>query len=170
MPHIKRQLLQRIAIFGALSEATLEFILQKAVEVSCAADDPVFREGDPAEAIYIIESGKVAILKKWEDRQYLLGYLETGDCFGEMALMDMHPRSASVIAVEETLVFKISSAALLELYSHDLEQFALLQMNLGREVSRRLRESDERMFLWRVSPEARSELPEFTDPKSSIQS
>ena len=44
------------------------------------------------------------------------------------------------------------------------EQFALLQMNLGREVSRRLRESDERMFLWRVSSEAYSELPVFIDP------
>lgn len=163
MPHIKRQLLQRISIFGALSDNALEFILERAVEVSCAGKDYIFREKDPAQSIYIIESGKVAILKEWNGRQYLLGYLETGASFGEMALMDMHPRSASVLAIEDTLVFKIGSHALLELYEHDLEQFALLQMNLGREVSRRLRESDERMFLWRVSPEARNELPEFMD-------
>ena len=74
-----------------------------------------------------------------------------------------------MVAREDTLVFRIDSAALLDLYQHDLEQFALLQMNFGREVSRRLRESDERMFLWRVSPEARRELPEFVADRHARQ-
>jgi CRP-like cAMP-binding protein len=83
-----------------------------------------------------------------------------------MALMDMHPRSASVLATTDAVAIKLDASALLDLYQQDLDQFTLFQMNLGREVSRRLREADERMFRWRVSPEARSALPayeEFTD-------
>ena len=43
---------------------------------------------------------------------------------------------------------------MLELYQHDLEQFTLLQMNLGREVSRRLREADERLFRMQMDAES----------------
>ena len=163
MIHIKQQLLKDIALFGALSEDTLMFLLHRASEIRCPRGDYVFREGDPAQSIYVLESGRLAVLKRWGGRQYLLGQLEAGACFGEMALMDMHPRSASVLALADSLTFKIGAPALLELYQHDLEQFALLQMNLGREVSRRLREADERMFRWRVSPQARSELPAFPE-------
>jgi CRP-like cAMP-binding protein len=169
MPPLKRQLLQKIAIFGALSNDTLDFLLRRTEEIRFATGDYVFRENDNANAMFIIESGKVAVLKNWEGKKYLLDYLETGDCFGEMALMDMHPRSASVVVIEQTRVFKLGSPALFELHQHDLEQFVLFQMNLGREVSRRLREAHDRMFLWRVSKEARSELPLFSEPSASTK-
>lgn len=169
MPQLQRQLLREIAIFGALSDNTLDFLLQRTDEQVFTTGNHVFNERDLANAMFIIESGRVAVLKDWEDKQYVLDYLKTGDCFGEMALMDMHPRSASVIAVEDTRVFKLGASALLELHQHDLEQFVLFQMNLGREVSRRLREAHERMFLWRVSPDARSELPLFRDSTTGQQ-
>jgi CRP-like cAMP-binding protein len=76
-----------------------------------------------------------------------------------MALMDMYPRSASVQAETDSSAFKISSAALLDLYQHDMEQFTLLQMNLGREVSRRLREADERLFRMKMTEEAADREP-----------
>jgi CRP/FNR family cyclic AMP-dependent transcriptional regulator len=73
-----------------------------------------------------------------------LQYLARGDCFGEMALIDLNPRSASVVAVEDCIALEISHQALYVLYEHYLEQFTLIQMNL-REVSRRLRALDERL-------------------------
>jgi CRP-like cAMP-binding protein len=163
MRQIERQQLQNIAIFGALSNDILDFLLQRTNEITYAPGEHIVREGEAAESMFIVGAGKVAILKAWEGKQYLLGRLVTGDCFGEMALMDMHRRSASVLTIEDTLIFKLDSHSLLELYQQDLEQFAIFQMNLGREVSRRLRESDERMFLWRVSAEARNELPEYSE-------
>lgn len=162
MHGLKRQLLHKIAIFGALSNATLEFLLEHSAEIGYAPGEYVFREGEPADAIYILASGRAVTLKAWDGELYLLGQLETGDCFGEMALMDMNPRSASVLITENALALKMESHLLLELYQRDLEQFTLFQMNLGREVSRRLRQSDERMFRWRVSMEARDELPKYT--------
>lgn len=68
-----------------------------------------------------------------------------------------------MLAVEDVLAFKIGASSLLELYRHNLEQFTLLQMNLGREVSRRLRDADERMFRWRVNPRARTEVPGYPE-------
>ena len=63
-----------------------------------------------------------------------------------MALLDLFPRSASVLAVMPCTALHLTSDNFYELYKHDLEQFALVQMNLGREVTRRLRAADERLF------------------------
>jgi CRP-like cAMP-binding protein len=63
-----------------------------------------------------------------------------------MAVMDLSPRSASVRAVEDCTAIRVSAANLYRLYEQDPKQFALIQMNMGREVTRRLREADDRLF------------------------
>ena len=69
--------------------------------------------------------------------------------------MDHCPRSASVGAVEDCIAIRISAANLYGVYAEDLKQFALIQMNMGREVCRRLREADNRLFGARMgTPEA----------------
>jgi CRP-like cAMP-binding protein len=169
MVQIKLQMLQNIAIFGALSSDTLDFLLRRATEVRCACGEYFFQEGDAAHSIYVLECGKAAVLKQWEDDQYLLGELSAGACFGEMALMDMHSRSAGVLAIQDAVAFKIGSAALLELYQRNMEQFTLFQMNLGREVSRRLRKADERIFHCRVDPEIRGQMPGYPKFANAVQ-
>jgi CRP-like cAMP-binding protein len=155
MVHPHRELFQNVSVFGALSADAMDFLLQRSTVVACPKGECFFREGDQAQSVYILETGRVAVLKHWQERDYLLKHLEPGDCFGEMALMDMYPRSASVLAETDSSACKISSAALLDLYQHDMEQFTLLQMNLGREVSRRLREADEQQFRMQREAEAR---------------
>ena len=69
--------------------------------------------------------------------------------------MDLCPRSASVRAIEDCTAIRISAANLHQVYAQDLKQFALIQMNMGREVCRRLRDSDNRLFSVRMeTPEA----------------
>jgi CRP/FNR family cyclic AMP-dependent transcriptional regulator len=105
--------------------------------------------------MFVLEAGKAAVLKSWRGQDYLLRTLKEGDCFGEMAVMDLCPRSASVRAVEDCTAIRISAANLYQVYAQDLKQFALIQMNMGREVCRRLRESDNRRFSARMgTPEA----------------
>ena len=95
------------------------------------------------------------MLKSWRGQDCFLQTLNEGDCFGEMAVMDHCPRSASVRAVEHCFAIRISAANLYEVYEQDLKQFALIQMNMGREVCRRLREADNRLFGARMgAPEA----------------
>jgi len=61
-------------------------------------------------------------------------------------LLDLFPRSAAVRAVTECRAMALTSAHLYRLFEHNAEQFALIQMNIGREMSRRLRASDEELF------------------------
>ena len=96
--------------------------------------------------MFVLEAGGAVVLKSWQGRDYPLQTLKEGDCFGEMALMDHCPRSASVCAVEDCIAIRISAADLYQIYAKDLKQFALIQMNMGREVCRRLRDADNRLF------------------------
>jgi CRP-like cAMP-binding protein len=70
-----------------------------------------------------------------------------------MSIMDLRHRSASVVATAPCRAIELSGAHLMEVYRRDIEQFALIQMNMGREVSRRLREADERIFQVKVGAE-----------------
>lgn len=143
-------LLQQMPIFGGIRDGTLQFILDVSCTVAVPKGKFFFRQQDPADSMFVLERGRVAILKTWKGRDYVLHELHSGDCFGEMALMDLQPRSASVLAVEDSVAIEISSATLTQVYGRDLQQAAMIYMNMGREVSRRLRDTDERMFQSRI--------------------
>ena len=96
--------------------------------------------------MYVLESGRVTVSKSWQGHQLLLRRLGDGDCFGEMALLDLFPRSASVRADADCSAIELSSVNLYRLFEHDAEQFALIQMNIAREMSRRLRVTDDLLF------------------------
>lgn len=138
--------LQRMPIFGGIRDDVLQFLLEQSMPVTVPASGFFFREHDAAQSLFVLEAGRVAILKQWNGRMHRLAELGPGDCFGEMALIDLFPRSASVQAMEACRALELTSAAFFRLYEWDIEQFAIVQMNLGREVSRRLRTADERLF------------------------
>lgn len=140
------ELLQRMPIFGALRDDTLDFLLGHTQPVRVRAGEYFFREGDTPNGLFVLEAGAASVLKGWDGHPVLLRHLHVGDCFGEMALMDFQPRSASVRADEDCLALCLESEDLYRLCKHDLEQFAVIQMNMGREVCRRLRAVDEDLF------------------------
>jgi CRP/FNR family cyclic AMP-dependent transcriptional regulator len=147
MQEARIELLQRMPIFGGIKTEVLEFLLGLCPIVSMATNEFFFREHDQGDSMFVLETGKAAVMKHWAGQDYLLQTLnEGGDCFGEMAVMDHCPRSASVRAVDNCSAIRISAANLYQVYANDLKQFALIQMNMGREVSRRLREADNRLF------------------------
>jgi CRP/FNR family transcriptional regulator, cyclic AMP receptor protein len=147
MQEARIELLQRMPVFGGIREDVVQFLLGLCQVVSVPTDEFFFRERDQADSMFVLEAGKVAVLKSWCGQEYLLRTLKEGDCFGEMAMMDLFPRSASVRAVEDCTAIRLSAANLHQVYEHDLKQFALIQMNMGREVTRRLREADNQLFL-----------------------
>lgn len=154
-------LLQGMPVFGGLSEDTLRLMLEGAREVAVRRGAPFFHEGDTASSMFVLQSGSVAVLKHWRGQDWRLHKLGAGDCFGEMALMDLRPRSASVRAEVDCRAIELSSSDLLRLFESDVEQFAVIQMNLGREVCRRLRASDELLFRWRVGETPAEAAPLF---------
>ncbi|HEX6361800.1 MAG TPA: cyclic nucleotide-binding domain-containing protein, partial [Albitalea sp.] len=80
------ELLQKMPIFGAIQEGALQCLLEQARTVEVRANDYFFREKDPPSGMFVLETGRVAISKQWRGKEYVLRYLNKGDCFGEMAL------------------------------------------------------------------------------------
>mgnify|MGYP000957136504 CR=1 FL=1 len=140
------ELLQRMPVFGALSAATLELLLAQSRHRVVTQGDWFFREGDEARTMYVIETGHAVVTRHWQGREVELNRFGPGDCFGEMALMDLHPRSAAVRALEDCTAIEFGPEEMMQLHDADLEQFALLQMNLARELCRRLRATDDLLF------------------------
>lgn len=140
------ELLQQMPIFGGLPEQALQWLLHGAAEVEVASGHWFFRQGDDATHMFVLESGRVSVLREWQGQDVLLRTLARGDCFGEMALLDLFPRSASVRADEACRALTLAPADLHRLFEHDPVPFAMIQMNIAREMSRRLRETDEKLF------------------------
>ncbi len=146
MEDARIELLQGMPIFGGVRAETLEFLLPFCPVVSVAKNDYFFREGEEGDSMFVIEKGKAAVLKSWQGQDHVLQTMNAGDCFGEMAVMDFGARSASVRALEDCTAIQISVGNLYKVYTQDLKQFALIQMNMGREVCRRLRAADDQLF------------------------
>lgn len=147
------EFLQGMPVFGAIRNDMLEVLLEHARTVVVRAGEFFFRENDQASSMFVLETGRAVVLKGWQGHDMVLHSLGAGDCFGEMALMDLFPRSAAVRAEEDCSAIEFTAADLLHLFERDIEQFALIQMNIGREVCRRLRAADELLFRAKMGEE-----------------
>ena len=118
----------------------------------------VFNQGDPPDGLYTIVSGSVKVfLTDQENREVELASLEKGDFFGEMALLDGEPRSASVSCLEDCEFFVLGRSAFLDL----MRSFPPLLEGVLQDLSRRVRGTQEK-FYWemlnRQQTESRMEL------------
>lgn len=97
----------------------------------------IFREGDPGDSLYLVGEGSVKISKQGRGgKQETLGYIRSGNFFGEMALLDGQPRSAMATAAEPTVVGAVND----DTFQHILELApSRLHMNFLRSVTERLR-------------------------------
>jgi signal transduction histidine kinase len=108
------------------------------------ANTVIFREGMPGDVLYIIWSGRVAIVKDLEgETPTLLAYGEPGEILGEISLLENGPHSASVVAVEDTHLLHLSRADLQRLVSEQSPIGVEIMGALGKIVSTRLRTADE---------------------------
>ena len=105
---------------------------------SYKAGDVIFREGDPAQDLYIVKSGKVEV--RLGNR--VLDTLPELSIFGEMALIDHSPRSATVVAATDTTVVPVDEKQFLFLVSRT-PHFAL---NVMRVLAQRLRSANKVVY------------------------
>ena len=146
MQATRLKLFQEMPIFGGIRGDTIEHLLELSPVVKRACGEEFFREADEADSMFVLERGRVSVLKAWQGQQCCLSELHTGDCFGEIAVLDLGRRACTVTALEPCVAIEISTSALYSVYKKDLEQFTIIQMNLGREIGRRLRAADQRIF------------------------
>ncbi|HEX4937611.1 MAG TPA: cyclic nucleotide-binding domain-containing protein [Candidatus Kapabacteria bacterium] len=136
-------MLQGVPTFGGINDSVLSFLLRESRTINLSAGTLIFAEGEYTASMFIVEDGEVAIYKHKDGRDCIMAILGEGECLGEMALFDYMPRSASAVAKTDCRLIEITSQNLYGVYQMDMEQFALIQMNLGREIARRLRKADD---------------------------
>ena len=119
-----------------LGEDVLRDLLDGAVNESFERGDTIVNEGDEGDAFYVIRGGVVAVFKRLEDgEERTISYLRAGNYFGEVALMDGTPRSATVRATNKTEVIRIDRAKFLAVVERYPDAHAVLQ----KRISERLR-------------------------------
>jgi len=142
-PPIHAAQLREIGLFGALSDEVLAHLVGTLTQLRAQAGDLVFREGDAAREMYVVLDGEVEVLKKSRrGRDMRVAILGPNDCFGEMSLIDVQPRSATVRVLAPARLLRMTSEDLDGLYRHDLKSYALITLNIARDLSRRLRVTD----------------------------
>ena len=129
------QLLQEMAVFGAVRTDVLEFLLGLSRTVQVASGAYFFRQGDPGEVMFVLESGAVEVLKGVDGQApRVLKRLAAGDCFGEMALMDLAPRSASVRAVEDCVAVSNHLTRVFAVEAVDFDRLEVSSPGLDRPL------------------------------------
>jgi CRP-like cAMP-binding protein len=143
-PAITVAALREIGLFGALSDEVLGKLTRALRVVRVAPGDTVFREGDGgAREMYVLLEGEMEVSKKSRrGREMRVAILGPSDCFGEMSIIDMQTRSATVRALAPSRLLLVSSEDLDGLYRSDLKSYALIVLNIARDLSRRLRVTD----------------------------
>ena len=101
----------------------------------------ILREGDSSKDMYIIQVGKVKIVKKMAGNDIELATLEKGDFFGEMSLLESEPRTASIIAESPCNVLVIQAGGLLVRLRRD----PTLAFEMLQKLSNRIRKMNERL-------------------------
>src|SRR5215204_3587305 len=109
--------LRQIPLFADLSREDLEQLYQMAETVSIPAGQRVLQEGDPGDSLYVVLDGELEVTKRQGSQDVLLALYEPGQFFGEMALLEQAPRSASVRTLRESTLLMISQAAFQTLLS-----------------------------------------------------
>jgi CRP/FNR family transcriptional regulator len=137
-----QELLARVPLFSELSESELERISQVAVPRSFPAGSRVFHEGDPGDSCYIVKAGVLRVTREHSDgRAITLANLESGDIFGELAMLDGSTRSASVEALEDAELLALPATDVKAL----LRDHPELAVKLVEALTRRLRLANERI-------------------------
>ncbi|WP_439133956.1 cyclic nucleotide-binding domain-containing protein [Pseudomaricurvus sp.] len=138
-------ILDKISIFGGLTESQLYQIFKRLKLVHYQAGETIFEEGDSASYIYIVETGKVDLVFDVGGQPRLKAELVPGTCFGETSVIGIQPHSATTIAMEKTDLLVLSGEALDEMYQSDKELFSMLILNIARESCRRLCKTNHKL-------------------------
>ncbi len=123
--------------FSSFSYEEVSLLLFCAEQLSFEAGQTIFQEGERGTHFYAILSGEVAIRK--EASGHVLARLGPGEVFGEMAVLDNYPRSATAVADRPVELFAFNGQRLLDDFPH---LSVKLLRYLSRELSKRLREAD----------------------------
>ncbi len=132
--------LRNIPFFRTLSDEDIREIMRYCRETECPARSVIFKEGDRADRFYIIMSGEVEVWKDYDSPEAdILAVHGEGKLFGEMALVDDLPRSATVVSRTDTRMLFINE----DEFQRILEENAAIALAIVKSLSAMVRKSNE---------------------------
>ena len=138
--------------FGGLSDPGLDLLVSMLTERRFEPGATIVAEGEPGRSMFIVKSGRLAVSKRANSGRVIpISVLERGDFFGEMTLIEMQNRSATVVAEAPTVLYELTAQDLYACYKADIHAYVIVLQNINRELCRRLRRSDERFTARLVS-------------------
>ncbi|MBX7118575.1 MAG: Crp/Fnr family transcriptional regulator [Gemmatimonadaceae bacterium] len=142
MPTTTADFLATVPLFRSLAPAEVAAFAQMAREKSYPKSSVILFEDDPGDSLFVVRQGRVKVVLVSEDgREVILGILGVGEHFGELSLIDDQPRSAHVVAMEDSTLLVLRR----EDFRRRVEQNPAVAWALLLELSRRLRRADEKI-------------------------
>jgi CRP-like cAMP-binding protein len=139
-----RAMLENVPIMAGLNEAAVKFLWDHITESKIPQGGVIVREGEVGNRFFLVGKGSVRVCKQFgQPAEIELARLTTGNFFGEMCILETLPRSATVQAVEDTVLYSLASLTFHGLYQAMPSQHGILVVNIARDLSRRLRHLDE---------------------------
>ncbi len=140
--HSTVALLEGVPLFADLSRDELTRIAQVGVQRAYPAGTRVFHEGDASDSCYVVRRGELRVTREHRSgRAIALATLRPGELFGELAMLDGEPRSASVETVTEVDLVAIAAADMRGLLAKNPE----ISLKLVSALTRQLRKTNERV-------------------------
>ena len=137
-------ILARVPVLAGTSEAAQHLIADEGVVCGFSEGDLLVHEGDEGHAFFILVEGEVDVVKHGDGpRICMLERLKEGSTFGEMCILAPMRRAASIRAAGPVKVIEIEAATLHHLYLRMPDQYAIVLLNLARDMARRLSRLDE---------------------------
>ena len=142
MPLSPMEVLRKVPLFSGLGESDLAAFADLTRERSYPKGSVIVFEDDPGDALFLVAAGQVKVVLIAEDgREVILSVLGEGSFFGEMAVIDEEPRSAHVIAMDDSSLLVLRR----EDFHARLRNSPEVAISLLKEISRRLRRADEKI-------------------------
>ncbi len=135
--------IRSVPIFEKLSRKEIKAVEKLVHTRSYVTDETIFNEKDPGGGMYIVMEGTVSIVKNFGGAlEKNLATLEQGDFFGEIALLDESPRTATAYSIGDSKILGFYRTDLYELVERRPKLATKIIVNLARVVSERLRHSN----------------------------
>lgn len=142
-------ILKKVPLFQGMKNSALREFEKLMHRRRYEPDETIFFEGEPGVGMYIIEEGSVSIYREVEGSREELVRLERGEFFGELALLDDSPRSASAVALEETHVLGLFHPDLMGLIDRKPRLGNQFLFHLALLIGDRLKHTNEELqALW----------------------
>jgi signal transduction histidine kinase len=135
---MSKEFLGRLDLFSGLSASDLDALSAETELLTVGAGDHLIEEGAPGDAAYVVVDGEFEVIKKSDVQNIVIAVRESGEVFGEMALLDQAPRTATVRATRASHVLKIPGEA----FQHLLAHSPSAALAILRTVSLRLRQNE----------------------------